>query len=225
MFQAKQKSSFVEALIEEDDSNAEWDAVLSPVSMVEKDLTKEEEMMLADTFINGGSEDNEEDVFALDNEPKKEQKKITKGGKRAMYETQDDLDKEDLFREELQNTFKCSLDKMPISYGLDFLMTKGDKAVGVMEVKHRDIDHAYYDTIMLSLLKWNKGIAFSHQNNLTFSFAVRFKDGDYRYVYNGDDLFHIEFGGRTKQTRDSADIEPVVLIPVSKFQKIPTKKL
>lgn len=144
---------------------------------------------------------------------------------RKMYETSADLQKEGLFAQELSNTFKVALDKLPISYGLDFLVTKNNDAIGVMEVKHRNNNHDTYPTVMLSLLKWNKGIDFAIKNKLIFSFAVRFQDGDYRYVWSENDEFQIEFGGRTKQTRDSADVEPVVLIPCAMFQKIPTKKL
>lgn len=168
------------------------------------------------------TENSEGSVMLKSNKTKKTQKK-TKG--RPMYETEADLENEADIAEKISHTFKVALDKMPISYGLDFFVTKADKAMGVMEVKKRNIKHDAYPTYMISLLKWNKGLQFHHFNHLRFSIAIMFTDGLYRYVFREEDLEHIyyEFGGRTKTTRDSADLEPVVRIPMSLWQKVPIK--
>lgn len=145
--------------------------------------------------------------------------------RRPMYETEEDLENEASIAEMISHTFKVALDKMPISYGLDFLVTKADKTIGVMEVKKRNLKHDAYPTFMISLLKWNKGLQFHYLNKLRFSIAIMFTDGLYRYVFREEDLkeIYIEFGGRTKTTRDSADIEPVIRIPMSLWQKVPVK--
>ena len=160
----------------------------------------------------------------------KEHKDVTKNKKtkgRPMYETEADLENEADIAEIISNTFKVALDKMPISYGLDFFVTKADKGIGVMEVKRRHLNHDKYPTFMISLLKWNKGLDFHYKNKLRFSIAIMFDDGLYRYVFRKEDLekgIYLEFSGRTKTTRDSADLEPCVRIPMSLWQKVPVKK-
>lgn len=168
------------------------------------------------------TEKSEGSVMLTSNKDKKKHKK-TKG--RPMYETEADLENESDIAEKISHTFKVALDKMPISYGLDFFVTKADKAIGVMEVKKRNIKHDAYPTFMISLLKWNKGLQFHYQNKLRFSIAIMFNDGLYRYVFREEDLdkIYFEFGGRTKTTRDSADLEPVVRIPMNLWQKVPIK--
>ena len=168
------------------------------------------------------TEKSEGSVMLKSNKTEKTQKK-TKG--RKMYETEADLENEADIAERISHTFKVALDKMPISYGLDFFVTKADKAIGVMEVKKRSIAHDAYPTYMISLLKWNKGLQFHHFNHLRFSIAVMFTDGLYRYVFRDEDLdkIYYEFSGRTKTTRDSADLEPCVRIPMDLWQKVPLK--
>jgi len=175
-------------------------------------------------MLKFGKESKGQKALGLKKVTKKPLNVSAKNG-RKMYESKEDLSNEASIAEKLSQTFKCAFDKMPISYGLDFMVTKQNQVIGVCEVKRRHMAHDKYPSFMISLLKFNKGLDFHYRNKLRFSLVIEFDDGVYRYVFkDGDqDKIKIEFSGRTTQTRDSADLEPVVQIPVSMFQKVPLK--
>ena len=139
---------------------------------------------------------------------------------RPRYETEFDISNEQKVSEVMASEWNCQLHKLPISYRLDFLLTRGGMAKAVVEVKARNNAHNKYSTLLLSLSKWNHGIEFKTHNNLEFILVAKFTDGIYYYVYSDEDEFEIKWGGRTVNKRDSADIEPVVHIPIEKMIRI-----
>jgi len=139
---------------------------------------------------------------------------------REQYETQADLSNEQEVADVLSDAWKIDLHKLPISYRLDFFVTKEGKGKAVVEVKSRNNTHDKYPTLMLSLSKWNHGIDFALCNKLAFVIAAKYTDGVFYYKYSDKDEFSIEWGGRTVHTRDSADIEPVVHIPINKLKRV-----
>lgn len=159
----------------------------------------------------------------------KKKKKVTKkdGKGRKMYESKNDLSNEADIAEKLSFYFKAAFDKLPVSYGLDFFVTRKDKPIGVCEVKRRHMTHDKYDDFMISMLKFNKGLDFHFKYGIRFSIVIQFDDKLMRYVYRDGDLdkIKIQFSGRTTQTRDSADLEPCMHIPISMFQTIPVKNV
>ena len=118
----------------------------------------------------------------------------------------------------------------------------GMKAIRIHELKHRIdmcIKPKATDTIiawveckclnrsyntkpynMLSLHKWFHGIQHALFTGLPWYFLISIKEGDYIYTYTQGDKFPIVYGGRTLNTRDSHDVEPVIHIPMKRF--IPT---
>lgn len=176
-------------------------------------------------MLKFNKESKGKDALGISGDKKKKKVTTKDGPGRKMYESKKDLSNESDIAERLSHYFKAAFDKMPLSYGLDFMVTKNDKVIGVCEVKRRHMAHDKYPSFMISLLKFNKGLDFHYRNGIRFSLAIQFDDGVYRYVYKEGDMdkIKIEFSGRTTQTRDSADLEPVVQIPVSMFQKVPLK--
>jgi hypothetical protein len=141
---------------------------------------------------------------------------------REQYESKSDLRKEQLVAAEFEARRGVKLRKMPISYRTDFLVIKGGKAVGVLEVKARGIASTDYPTIIVSLGKMMNGIRF-HQLGLPYVIAFAMHDGIYYYAYDEDHslgMMNIEYGGRTLNTRDQDDIEPVCHIKVEWLKMI-----
>ena len=139
---------------------------------------------------------------------------------RKQYESKFDLSNEQDVSNAISKAWGASLHKLPISYRLDFLLTKDNAAKAVVEVKSRRNAHNKYPTLMLSLSKWNHGVEYTIINKLKFLLIAKFTDGIFYYNYSNKDDFDIKWGGRTVQTRDSADIEPIIHIPVNKLKRL-----
>lgn len=145
---------------------------------------------------------------------------------RPMYENDLSLKDEKRIQPLLEASWGVSLHKMPVSYRLDWIATRNGAATAVVEYKRRFVEKNQYDTIFLSLGKWNAGMDFVLKNNLAFVFVAEWNDGlGYLAVNKEFDTssFQIGFGGRTVQTRDSGDIEPVIHLPISLFKTLEGK--
>jgi len=139
---------------------------------------------------------------------------------RQMYESANDLKNEDDIRQFLEQGLSATLHKLPISYRLDWLVFRNGTPKAVIEFKRRKCKHLQYPDIMLSLGKWNAGLDYVQKNGLAFMFVVQWDDAVGVYMYKPEHPVDIRWGGRTVQTRDSADIEPVVHIPTNQFRII-----
>jgi hypothetical protein len=138
---------------------------------------------------------------------------------RPMYENDLTLKDEKRIQPLLEQKWNLSLHKMPVSYRIDWFATRNGEASAVIEYKRRFVESSQYETIFLSLGKWNAGMDFVIKNNLAFVFVAEWNDkiGYLAVTEPPKESFQIGFGGRTVQTRDSGDIEPVIHLPISKF--------
>jgi len=140
---------------------------------------------------------------------------------RKLYESKEDLNRESACINHCVSKWGTDFKKLPISYRLDFMVTSSGQAAGWVEIKCRTHKSNQYDTVMLSLSKWNAGIDLHEKSGLPFIFVVSFKDAVFRYLYSVEDSsINIRWGGRTRATRDIADIEPVVHIPINLFKNL-----
>jgi len=142
---------------------------------------------------------------------------------RQLYENDLSLKDEKRIQPLLERRFNLTLHKMPISYRIDWFATRNGQASAVIEYKRRFVDKNQYDTIFLSLSKWNAGLDFVLKNRLAFVFVAEWNDGvGYLPIASMESLnnYNIGFGGRTAQTRDSGDIEPVIHLPISEFKSL-----
>lgn len=143
---------------------------------------------------------------------------------RPRYETAEDLKRETFVKEHLEAVSGAVLDKMPDSYGPDFF-TAGSKdlrGVRIIEVKCRNNEYGKYTTLILSLRKWRDGLLLALTAGGQFTIAVGFTDGIYTLSVDPKNLpaFKVVNGGRTNQTRDAADIEPVVHLDLMGFKLV-----
>lgn len=141
---------------------------------------------------------------------------------RPIYENEDTLKAEANFAITIVKKMKViKLHKMPISYGFDYMMTdRGEgRCKGFLEMKCRKMSATDFPDVYLALGKWMKGLEYLDLG-FTVIFAVRFLDKDMYYTFKKEDskIFKIDMSGRTTQTRDKADIEPIIHIPMDRFK-------
>ena len=141
-----------------------------------------------------------------------------------MYENSDDLTNESTAKKVIEDRWRCRLVKLPRSYRVDFAAVRdgSERVVSWVEYKRRRMQWGQYPTIVLSL---SKLMAMQEYESLGTPalFVVEDNDGDIRYYrvgVSGDYKGMLEIGGRTVQTRDPADVEPVVMIPIDRFMRM-----
>ena len=129
---------------------------------------------------------------------------------RQTYENTASLRKEADFQKTIETAWRCKLQKMHKHHIIDFMVVDDDKtAKAFIEVKCLNKTYNQFPCAILSLSKFMKGIEYFNVN------------GDYFYRYEKEHpKFEISWGGRTKQTRDKFDIEPIVKIPMVYFKEI-----
>lgn len=146
---------------------------------------------------------------------------------RPLYESKEDEDRELAFKKRIEERKGVVLHKLPISYRLDFMvMTKDRKVIAFAETKCRQINSTDHDTYILSANKWSTAMKYTKHlgymnasgaiTSILFLLFVSFLDGDYYYKHEGYQPT-VLLGGR-KEARDSADIEPVVHLPMTMFK-------
>lgn len=139
---------------------------------------------------------------------------------RPLYESRKDLAHEKYVAKKIATAYDLRLTKMHKKLSIDFMaFDKSGRAVAVIEVKRRHNRHTKYPTIILSLMKFNRGVEFYNSNKLNFIFVVEFDDGIFTYDYSPEDNFEICYGGRTDRN-DSQDLEPVIQIPISLMEQL-----
>ena len=128
--------------------------------------------------------------------------------KYQQWESPADLENEQGVASCIEQAFQCQLHKLPKSYRLDFMATREGDGVAWIEVKCRKHASTKYPTVMLSLSKVLAGLELESATDLKAYFVVRFTDCTKYAPFT--EAHSCKWGGRTKNTRDSRDIEPVL---------------
>lgn len=141
---------------------------------------------------------------------------------RPLYENKNDLKNESSAQQLIEKICKYKLHKLPISYHADFAAFRDNKLKAFVEYKKRNCNSTTYPSIMLSYLK----LAAIHNlcapiTGVKGYFFVELNDGLFWCELSKDiPNSYVEWGGRTANTRDSADIEPVIHIPMKNFKEL-----
>ena len=140
---------------------------------------------------------------------------------RTYYENSTTLKAEKEFANYLETKWECVLQKMHSHHIIDFMLTRNNIAKAWVEVKCLNTTSNAFPCRILSLSKYMKGIEYYKTTGLPFIFAVSLQDGYYFYKHNEKHgNFEIIWGGRTKDTRDKFDIEPIIKIPTVLFEEV-----
>lgn len=137
---------------------------------------------------------------------------------RPTYETKTDREKQYEVASELGARWNAEFQDLPHSYRIDYCAVRNEKIVAMVEVKIRSHFIQKYDTVMVSMSKW-KELKQYEALGIPGIFAFRFADGIYHHRVKDYDAVP-QWGGRTNMTRDSADVEPVVHIPITAWKKL-----
>jgi len=137
---------------------------------------------------------------------------------RERYESQSDLENERAVMERFAAHFNRDFKKMGPGFHLDYAIIErgGMKIKGFAEIKCRNIQYGQYPDIMLS---WHKLVA-ARSVGVPVVLVVKWADA-LGWVVLSDQLWEtLEWGGRTKDTRDDWDVEPVIKIRNELFKLI-----
>jgi hypothetical protein len=138
---------------------------------------------------------------------------------RPLYETEGNLEKERQVALFFEQTYQCTLRKLPIRYHLDFAIERGGQIVGFIEVKVRN--HTFEQIkkmggYRLSFGKWCAAEQMSRVSGLSFILLVGFLD-QVRYA-RIDDFRHDGLVWWGRQDRgDAQDMEPAVVLSTERF--------
>ena len=129
------------------------------------------------------------------------------------------IEGEDMFKRAIEKHWRCSLEKLPLDYRLDFALIKNKKIQAWVELKNRNLQSDDFNDSMINLNKWMKAKELRDSTNIPTILAVRYKDKDLWCVLADDTDMEIRWGARTKNTRDWQDIGPAVHININEFKE------
>ena len=140
---------------------------------------------------------------------------------RPRYETAADLTNEATFEQLMLDNFGAVAHKLPVSYHVDYLVIADTGPLWV-EFKRRRHTRGTYPDIILSALKWWHATSLADRTGASFAFVVQWDDciGFCPWSAAKPWVPELDWGGRTKATRDTADIEPIVRLPVDRFMEL-----
>ena len=140
---------------------------------------------------------------------------------RPRYESATDLSHEESFVNMLHERAGITAYKLPVSYAVDFFAIANKRPIWI-EFKRRKHTYGTYPDVVLSALKWWHATSLADRTGGSFAFAVAFDDQTRVAHWNPDSPWTPEFthGGRTRNTRDFADIEPVAHIDIDRFRRM-----
>lgn len=146
------------------------------------------------------------------------------------YETPQDIANEANTAAQIAKQTNSTHHKVPLHYEVycDFAFERDGEICAFCEIKHRHIPGEWgsYPDIILSAHKWLKGKELFRSTGIPWLFAVAIENNDASEIWcyrvdadTIDDNFKISWGGRTKNRRRNADVEPVVHIPADLFKR------
>ena len=141
---------------------------------------------------------------------------------RPTYESKEDLTRENNIKPVLEAKWNCTLNKLPYKYQLDWLAVRGKDSMAFVEFKHREkLSFSAYPRYMMSLDKWIKAKQLCKEVEIPFIMVITFAEGTYYGVFPHNGLHDITYGFGGRYDRgDAQDVEPMIYLPLKKFQKI-----
>jgi hypothetical protein len=135
---------------------------------------------------------------------------------RPIYEKPEDLAAEKTALDKACEIWKCTAEKLPMKYELDYLLLREGTGVAWLEIKSRTNPRTEYPTYMNALTKIMAARRLSEASQLPSFLLVQWTDAC-GYIRIDSLLdFTTAVGGRTDRG-DEQDIEPVAKIPIGEF--------
>lgn len=134
---------------------------------------------------------------------------------RPLYESAEDRTRELVAAEAAFGPHGLSVRKLPLAYEVDFAVLRGERVIGVAEVKVRG---RAYDTLMLSLHKLQALRRFASTGLLAWV-LVSVPAGLYARRIDPDEPLDVRWGGRLDRG-DWQDMEPVAHLPMVGMRRV-----
>jgi hypothetical protein len=135
---------------------------------------------------------------------------------RLKYERPEDIVAERAALDRACEVWKCTAEKLPMKYELDYLLLREGKGVAWLEIKSRTNPRTEYPTYMIALTKIMAARRLSEASQRPSFLLVQWTDAC-GYIRIDSLLdFTTAVGGRTDRG-DEQDIEPVAKIPIGEF--------
>lgn len=147
---------------------------------------------------------------------------------RKQYESKADLEYEKFIAGLITEKWSVKMAKLSFHYEVDFaaFSTTGRPALKFyMELKHRDVPVAEYDTIMLSAAKVERARQLAAGAGVPAFFFVAFRD-EIRWLNLSTAKGEVFLGGRTDRG-DEHDLEPVyhfAIAEMTPFARLTTQE-
>lgn len=135
---------------------------------------------------------------------------------RPLYETTDDLRREEKVIGLIAPLYSATYEKLPRSYGMDYALIRDGSIERLAEVKCRSTPHDRYDTYMISASKIRAAKAWNGLGFQTWLY-VQFTDGIFGVSLST--YFEFKMGGRADRN-DPADREIMAHIPFDRMDLI-----
>lgn len=142
---------------------------------------------------------------------------------RPIYESETDIRNQEHVKRELERAWKYYLQPLSHHQILDYAARKPDtnEIHAFVEVKCRSFAWGDYPDVMLSASKFEKTQELYRTFKVRTMLVVADRNRDIRYLniqkLNDTISIPLEYGGRTRNTRDSGDIEMIVRFPIPYF--------
>lgn len=135
---------------------------------------------------------------------------------RPRYESETDRANERIVEDALRN-LGIEAHKLPVSYRLDWLLTKDGVARGFAELKARRCNMKDYPSVMISLSKVMAADQLTQTTGLPCYLILLYRDALARVEFHED--FTVGMGGRTDRD-DPADYEVCAFFPIERLSVI-----
>ena len=132
-----------------------------------------------------------------------------------IYETDADLKRENGIVKSICDTYQFDAFKLPLESRLDYILTKDEKVVALIEIKSRTCNTSDYETYMISKGKYDSLVDYSKRMRLPSAIFVQWTD---RLGFMIVPCEHTEGHGGRRDRNDKKDLEPMVYIPIDKFK-------
>lgn len=132
---------------------------------------------------------------------------------RPLYETKEDLNREEAVADELAKHFNSTYEKLPDHFTADIILTKPNGKQAVVEIKCRNVKARKYRTYIIAKQKYDRMMELKEKYG-TAILCVRWTDA-IGYVKLPQE-HKLVMGGRYDRN-DPKDWEPMVEFPISRF--------
>lgn len=141
---------------------------------------------------------------------------------RPMYESKDDLRREEAVISEFCQIYNLDKKKLPYTQKIDFALYKRDRIYAFVEVKCRVFNKDKYNTMFINLDKVQAARSLTEVTGIRTLLLVCWADVMGHIDFTED--FEVQLGGRTDRN-DVLDFGIVAHFPIDKFKVIGTSPI